>query len=241
MDGATGLLTAVLTIPGLDQAPGLVHGFSTSELGSMRRSERELLTPARLEFARRLGLDGTRMSVAGAVHGTAVARVDGPRGAVEGVDALITNEPGNALFATFADCYPIVLYDPVRRAAGLVHAGWRGTSAGIAGRAVDAMAKEFGSRPADLVAGLGPGICGRCYEVGDDVAARFEAAVVRPGPRAGAVLLDLAEANRRQLVAAGLAPDHIHASGLCTKETPELPSHRRQPDGTRFAGIVALV
>jgi hypothetical protein len=240
VDSASGLLTDVLTIPGLAGHPGLVHGFSTMELGSMRRSEAELLTPARREFARRLGLDAERLSVAGAVHGVAVARVDEPRGAVEGVDALLTDRPLTPLFATYADCYPVILFDPVRRAVALVHAGWRGTAGGVTAATVAAMEREYGSRPADIVAGIGPGICGHCYEVGDDVAAQFEPAVTRPGPRAGKVLLDLAEANRRQLVDAGVPPEHVHLCGLCTKETPDLPSHRREPDGTRFAGLVAI-
>jgi purine-nucleoside/S-methyl-5'-thioadenosine phosphorylase / adenosine deaminase len=233
-------LSGVLTIPELAREPGLVHGFSTSELGSMRRSDTQLLTPARREFARRLGLDPERLSVAGAVHGAAVARVDSPRGAVEGVDVLLTNRQRTPLFATFADCYPLILFDPVQRAVALIHAGWRGTAAGVTLAAVGAMTREYGSRPSDLVVGLGPGICGSCYEVGDDVAAQFDAAVVRPGPRAGAALLDLAEANRRHLVEAGVPPARIHSINLCTKESPDLPSHRREPDGTRFAGIVAL-
>ena len=240
MDGAACVLKGVLTIPGLDRDPGLIHGFSTKELGSMRRSDTQLLTPARREFARRLGLDPERLSVAGAVHGAAVARVDAPCGAVEGVDALLTNRPRTPLLATFADCYPIVLYDPVQRAVALVHAGWRGTAAGITPAAVSAMRREYGTRPGDLKVGLGPGICGECYEVGDDVAAQFDAAVVRPGPRAGAALLDLAEANRRQLVEAGVRVERIFSASRCTKESPDLPSHRREPDGTRFAGIVAL-
>ncbi len=240
MDGAAGLLSPVLTIPGLAASPGLVHGFSTRELGSMRRGESELLTPSRLEFARRLGLDGRRLTVAGAVHGTAVARIDEPRGAVEGVDGLVTQAPATPLFATFADCYPVVLHDPAQGAVALVHAGWRGTAGGVVRAAVDALSREYRSRPADLVAGIGPGICGACYEVGEDVAAVFEASVVKPGARAGKALLDLAEANRRQLIEAGLRPERIHVAGICTKETPELPSHRRQPDGTRFAAIVAL-
>jgi polyphenol oxidase len=240
VDSAPRLLTGVLTIPGLDRQPGLVHGFSTIALGSMRRSETELLTPARRDFAHRLGLDAERLSVAGAVHGVAVARVDEPRGAVEGVDALLTDRPRTPLFATYADCYPVILFDPVRRAVALVHAGWRGTAGRVTGAAIAAMEREYGSRPADLVAGIGPGICGNCYEVGDDVAAQFEPGVTRRGSQAGKVLLDLAEANRRQLLDAGLRSERVHVSDVCTKESSELPSHRREPDGTRFAGIAAV-
>ena len=239
MDRAPRLLTGILRVPGLE-AHGLVHGFSTLELGTMRRSETEVLTPARLDFARRLGLDGSRLTIAGAVHGTEVARIDEPRQTIPGVDALMTDRPGLPLLVTYADCYPLVLYDPEHRAVVLAHAGWRGTAAGMAGAAVAALAREYGSRPGALVAGVGPGICGRCYEVGEEVAERFDAGVVRRGAQPGKFLLDLAEANRRQLVAAGLRPENVHLSGVCTKETAALPSHRRNPDGTRFAGIVAV-
>lgn len=240
MDGAAGLLTDVLAIPGLAGLPGLVHGFSTLALGSMRRSESEVVTPERRRFAGRLGLDPDRLTIAGAVHGTAIARVDEGRLTIPEVDGLATDRPGLPLLVTFADCYPVIVYDPARRAVVLAHAGWRGTAARIAAAAVEALVGGYGSRPVDLVAGIGPGICGRCYEVGEEVALRFDAAVQRPGLADGKFLLDLAEENRRQLVAAGLEPENVHVSGVCTRETPELPSHRRAPDGTRFAGIVAI-
>jgi YfiH family protein len=165
-----------------------------------------------------------------------VARIDEPNEVVQGVDGLITNQRGVSLFATFADCYPIVLWDPVKRAAGLAHAGWRGTAAGVVGAAVEAMHGEYGSAPEDIRAGIGPGICGRCYEVGAEVAEQFDARFVKPSGEK--FLLDLAAANRAQLEAAGVS--NVHVLGLCTKETGYLPSHRRTPDGTRFGAIVAL-
>jgi YfiH family protein len=206
---------------------------------------------ARRDFARALGLD-EELTVVGAVHGAAVARVDEPQGVVQGVDALLTNQRGVALFATFADCYPIVLWDPAQRAAALVHAGWRGTVARVGPAAVQAMAKEYGSIPANIHAGIGPGICGRCYEVGEEVASRFDQRFVadgtgvlparRGGPakpgRGRRFWLDLAAANRAQLEDAGVA--EVNILGLCTKESDFLPSHRRNPDGTRFGAIVAL-
>jgi copper oxidase (laccase) domain-containing protein len=99
------------------------------------------------------------------------------------------------------------------------------------------MQHEYGSMPADIRAGIGPGICGRCYEVGGEVASQFDAEFVSPsgGDR---FLLDLAAANRAQLEAAGVA--NVHVIGVCTKESDFLPSHRRAPDGTRFGAIVAL-
>jgi YfiH family protein len=231
----------VLRIPALEAEPGLLHGFSTLAMGSMRLPVPggDPLTPARLAFAAALGLDGARLTVAGAVHGAEVARVDHPAGAARGHDALVTDRPGLPLLATFADCYPVLLYDPVRRALGLAHAGWRGTAAGIAGRAVEALEREYGSRPVDLVAGVGPGICGRCYEVGEEVAERFDPAFVRPSP-AGRRLLDLAAVNRSQLEAAGVPAERVHVHGVCTRESGVLPSHRRSPDRIRFACIASI-
>src|SRR5207249_327898 len=114
-------------------------------------------------------------------HGAAVARVDEPMDVIQGVDALVTDRKEMLLFATFADCYPIVLWDPERSCAALVHAGWRGTVAGVAGAAVKALVAQYGSKPAHIRAGIGPGICGRCYEVGGEVAERFDGRFVKAG------------------------------------------------------------
>jgi YfiH family protein len=229
----------VLTIPELESEPGLLHGFSTLVLGSVGLSH--ALDPApvlasRRDFARALGID-EEFTVVGAVHGGSVARVDEPQGVVQGVDALITNQRGVTLFATFADCYPIVLWDPEHRCAALVHAGWRGTVARVGPAAVQAMAKEFGSNPTNIRAGIGPGICGRCYEVGEEVASRFDQRFATGGT-GDRFMLDLAAANRAQLLDAGVG--EVNVLGLCTKESSFLPSHRRDPDGTRFGAIVAL-
>jgi YfiH family protein len=233
--------TEVLSIAALAAEPGLVHGFSTLALGSMRGPGpgASTITPPRRTFAAALGLDAGRLTVAGAVHGAQVARVDEPAGVVHGCDALVTDRPGVPLLATFADCCPVLLYDPVRGALALAHAGWRGTAVGVAAQAVEALRREYGSRPGDLVAGIGPAICGGCYEVGEDVAARFQPALARRSP-GGRFRLDLPAANRAQLEAAGLTAGRVHVHGACTRENSELPSHRRSPDGTRFACLAAL-
>lgn len=177
----------------------------------------------------------------GAVHGRKVGRVDRPSGVVSGCDGLVTDRASLPLLATFADCYPVLLFDAARPALALVHAGWRGTAAGVAGEALARMELEYGSRPSQLVACLGPGICGRCYEVGEDVAAAFSPAHLSPGREQGRQLLDLRSALRAQLLEAGVPADRIHDLPICTKETPELASHRRSPDGTRCACVAALV
>lgn len=229
---------AALHVPELADEPGLVHGFSTVALGSVglkHASDRAAVLESRRTFASVLGLEDAEPTTIGSVHGAAVARVDRPRDSVDDVDALVTDRPGLALFATYADCYPIVLWDPGKRVVGLVHAGWRGTRAGVSRAAVTFMREQFGAR--HVIAGIGPGICGRCYEVGDDVASQFDARFVNPG-REGRWLLDLAEANRTQLEEAGARA--VYDIAMCTKESYLFPSHRRHPDGTRFGAIVAL-
>jgi YfiH family protein len=210
----------VLTIQSLEAETGLVHGFSTTSLGSMgltHAPDPEAVMASRRHFARTLGIDAEPLTVAGAVHGNGVARVDEHVDVVKGVDALVTDRRGVALFATFADCYPIVLWDAEHRCAALVHAGWRGTKARVVPGALEKLHDEYGTNPAHVKAGIGPGICGRCYEVGEEVASQFDARFVRRG-----------------------GVTEVDVIGLCTKETDYLPSHRRSPDGTRFGAIVAL-
>jgi polyphenol oxidase len=225
-------------VPELADEPGLVHGFSTVAVGSVGLKHAPDPAPvmaARRAFTGALGLDGAELTTIGSVHGSEVARVDAPGGSVDDVDALVTDHPGVTLFATYADCFPIVLWDPEKRAAGLVHAGWRGTRAGVAAAAVRFMRAEFGCRY--LRAGIGPGICGRCYQVGEDVASQFDRRFVKLDD-GGRFLLDLAAANRSQLEEAGVKS--VYDIGMCTKESYLFPSHRRHPDGRRFGAIVAL-
>lgn len=228
----------MIQIPQLRE-DGFVHGFSTLELGTVgltHAQDKAAVHESRRRFLEELGLDGAQLTVAGAVHGADVARVDEPQEVIDGVDALITDRPWIALFATYADCFPIVLWDRKHHAAGLVHAGWRGTEAGVVSAAVNAMQNEFGTIPEEILAGIGPGICGNCYEVGAEVAERFDHKFLKPsGER---YLLDLAAANKAQLEKAGVI--EIYSTDLCTKETDYLPSHRRDHDGVRFGAIVAI-
>jgi YfiH family protein len=150
---------------------------------------------------------------------------------------LITDRPGIGLFTTHADCFPIILWDPIHRAVGLAHAGWRGTKAGVAVAALQAMEQQFGTKPRSVRAGIGPGICGRCYQVGPEVAGNFDSAFVTRGD-GDRSLLDLAASNVAQLKEAGVRA--VHDIAMCTKESYLFPSHRRLPDGTRFGAIVAL-
>ena len=229
---------AALHVPELADEPGLVHGFSTLALGSVGLKHAPDPAPvlaARQSFAGVLGLEGAELTTIGSVHGAEVARVDTPGGSVDDVDALVTDRKDVALFATYADCYPIVLWDPEKRVVGLVHAGWRGTRAGVAAAAVALMREAYGCR--FIRAGIGPGICGRCYEVGHEVAVQFDTKFLSYRTE-GKSLLDLAAANRAQLQDAGVKA--VYDIGICTKEHYLFPSHRRHPDGKRFGAIVAL-
>ena len=229
---------AALHIPELADEPGFVHGFSTLAVGSVGLKHAPDPAPvlaARKAFIHALDLDGAQLTTIGSVHSANVARVDAPVASVDDVDALVSDVRGVTFFATYADCFPIVLWDPEKRVAGLVHAGWRGTASGVAGKAATFMRDEFGAR--HLRAGIGPGICGRCYEVGEEVAGQFDARFVGPS-NGGKWVLDLAAANTAQLEAAGVKA--VYDIAMCTKESYLFPSHRRHPDGKRFGAIVAI-
>jgi YfiH family protein len=167
---------------------------------------------------------------------------------VPATDALVTDTPGLALLLRFADCQPIILYDPARHAQGLVHAGWRGLAQGVARRAVETMQEAFGTNPSDLLAGLGPAIGPCCYTVGDDVASAMGYAL--PDWREVMALeasgrgwrLDLPAANAQQLAAAGVPTGQMERAGLCTAcRNDEFFSHRADNGQTgRFAAVAYL-
>jgi YfiH family protein len=124
-------------------------------------------------------------------------------------DALLSDSPGHFVGVKTADCLPILLVDERHRAVAAVHAGWRGTVSGVALSTLKAMAARWGTQPGDLHAAIGPGIGPCCFEVGPEVAIQFG----EPFQRSR---IDLEQANHRQLVEAGLAPDRIYTLGLCT-------------------------
>lgn len=161
------------------------------------------------------------------------------RGGVLGEgDALLENTPGSVVAVKTADCLPILLVDERHRAVAAVHAGWRGTVAGIVGRAVEAMGAQFGALAGELHAAIGPGIGPCCYEVGAEVAAQFG--------QQGRGHVDLGEANRLQLMDAGVTAERIYASKLCTMcRSEEFHSFRRDKEAAgrlySFAGILQAV
>jgi polyphenol oxidase len=161
-------------------------------------------------------------------------------------DVLVSNDPRVAIAVRAADCVPILIGDRRREAVAAVHAGWRGTVARAVVAGLDALTREFGSRPDDLVAAIGPSICSECYEVGTELVDAFAAAgherylidrwFISPPPRKGSherpgLRLDVAAANRDQLILAGVPEGQIHLSGLCTAMHLEwLPSYRAEKE-----------
>jgi hypothetical protein len=157
-------------------------------------------------------------------------------------DALITDVTGIPILIMVADCLPILFFDPIHRAVGLAHAGWRGTAAGIAEKTLKAMGGAFGSRPGDVRAILGPAIGSCCYEVGKDVHDAFASTF----PWGGEMLtpscrdhwmLDIPGANARQLLEAGITEDHLIRSGLCTvQHIDKFFSHRAEASEGKATG-----
>jgi polyphenol oxidase len=258
---------ALFRFASLADAAGVVHGVSGRTGGASGGglaslnvsfavgddSARVLTNRRRLVDA--LGISEADVVCAAQVHGTAVARVGRrERGAgfseretaIAGVDGLVTDEPGVFLWLSFADCAPVLLFDPVHRAVGIAHAGWRGTVGDVVGSAVRALTAEFGTDPQDLLAAVGPAIGPCCYEVGAEVARaaemlpRSEAAFVATGE--GKWHFDLIEANAQLLVAAGVRAESVERAGICTSCRNDLLfSHRAQRGGAgRFAAIIGL-
>jgi YfiH family protein len=158
-------------------------------------------------------------------------------------DALITDEIGKSIGVRTADCVAILLLDCKKRAVAAVHAGWRGTAARLVKRTIDGMRGSFGANAADIYAAIGPCIRGCCYEVGSEVETQFAALFPEWEPARGKRRLDLPEANRRQMQAAGVNADRIFDCCLCTTcQSAQFFSYRREPEnpGRMVAAISRL-
>lgn len=187
----------------------LEHGFGSRAAG--RWTERPLATVKQ-------------------VHSGRFLEADGRPGCLGEADAILTRAPGLLVGVFTADCLPVLLVDPQHRAVAAVHAGWRGLVCRILTSVVEGMSRRYGSDPGALLAVVGPAICGRCYEVGPEVARQFARWFPERRDLDRKTLLDLPEAARRQLLQAGLADGHVLLSGLCTFcGGDEFCSHRRAP------------
>ncbi len=191
----------------------------------------------RLMFFGGLGIPPDRLAIPGQVHGTSVRLAKQP-GDYPETDGLLTDQPGVFLCVSTADCVPVLLFDPVRRVVGAVHAGWRGTAAGIVALAVQMMVKEFGTAANDVHAYLGPAAGACCYYVGQDLESQFPAGCV--AHRDGKTYVDLKETNRRMLLATGVIAARVETSPFCTiSDSTLFHSHRR--DGSNSGRMMAVI
>lgn len=195
------------------------------------------VTENRKRFFGALGIGLDELAFQRQVHGDTVRRIDGP-GTWDETDGLCTSAAGVYLCVTIADCVPVFLVDPAVPAVGVVHAGWRGSAAGIAAKGVRSLAETPGAKVSSMIAYIGPsaGVC--CYAVGHDVASHFpQSCVVR---RDGRHHVDLKEVNRTQLLEAGLRSESVIVDPSCTICGADLyHSHRR--DGARSGRMLGVL
>ncbi|HBK80847.1 MAG TPA: peptidoglycan editing factor PgeF [Nitrospinae bacterium] len=250
-----------LTSPLLEKCGFVRHAFSTRRGGvsegpydSLNLGAAKGEDPVRVEENRRrffeaAGLAPERVAEVCQVHGAEV--IDANKIRDEGgvsADGVMTDLPGIAAAVQTADCVPVLLADPVKRGVAAVHAGRRGTAAGVLVSAVAGMKRRFGSEPKNLVAALGPGISGQCYEVGGECIPPFR--LRYPGWRdfcvqvgGGHWLLDLPEAVRIQLVSAGVPEEAIDLAPHCTfSESARFFSYRRDGGPTgRLLSVIEII
>ncbi|NOZ51370.1 MAG: peptidoglycan editing factor PgeF [Chloroflexi bacterium] len=247
------------SFPAFDHYPHLRHGVLTRH-GGVSPAPWQCLNlgwtvgddPARVEsnyqrWTAALGLRRADLTTTWQVHGNRILPVDAGNfgGSLGKADGLITRTPGIPLVQRYADCTPILAYDPVRHACGIAHAGWQGTVARTAQSLIRAMQCEFGCEPADMVAAVGPAIGPCCYEVGPEVIAAVRQSQTDPESllsptRPGHVRLDMWQANARQLHEAGVG--QVVVAELCTAcHRHTFFSHRGDHGQSgRFAAFIML-
>ncbi len=247
-----------LAFPVLEALPLVSHSFST-RLGGVsegiystmnftftRGDNHSHVMENYRRMARVLGVDAEKMVLSYQTHTTnvrIVTEADEGKGIVRerdyrDVDGMVTNVPGITLVTFYADCVPLYLVDPVHRAIGLSHSGWRGTVNRMGQKTLEAMEKEYGTKPSDVICCIGPSICQDCFEVGEEVAEAFQAAFSERYHREllyrkenGKYQLDLWRVNQIIFAEAGVREEHIHTTDICTHCNPELLfSHRTVGD-----------
>ena len=257
---------SLISVSEWQQLPWLWHAFSTRQSGVSRAYTPEgapgelnlgftaddpgehILHNRRLLAQAVTGDPATPIVTVRQVHSAVVVVTragDHSQPVCEG-DGLLTNQPGILLGIQTADCVPVLIADRTRRVVAAAHAGWRGTVQRIVENAIARMRQEFGSEPRDLVAAIGPAIGPCCYTVGEEVRAEFQSRFAYGGDlfqQNGPTLrLDLFEANRRQLLSAGLIPESITLTGGCTACQPHLFFSHRASQGRagRMLSVIGI-
>lgn len=249
-----------LVFPGLDETEAVIHGFSTRmggvsegmfssmNLSFARGDEEGRVRENFARLGRAMGLDCRNLVFSDQTHTSnvrVVTEADRGKGFVRekdyrDVDGLVTNVPGLVLATFYADCVPLFLVDPVHRAVGLSHSGWKGTVGKIGKRTVELMKEQYGTRPEDLTAAIGPSICQDCYEVSEDVIGQFQEAFEKTYWKEifyekpdGKYQLNLWRANELIFREAGLLPERILTTDLCTCCNAKLLFSHRASKGKR--------
>lgn len=245
---------------------GVAHGFSTRvggvspapwdslNLGTNRGDEPANVRNNFRRFCAAIGADADTLVKNHQVHSNLVRCVTAedrtPDLALPGTfdgDGLVTDQPGVCLTVFSADCIPVLLYDPVRRCIAAAHAGWRGTAAGIAAKAVETMVTHYGCDPKNILAAIGPGISPCCFETHQDVPDGLRSGLgdkaepfIRPACQEGKFHVDLKGANARWLELSGVSPEHIAICPACTAcDLDTFWSHRIL--GNRRGSMAAMI
>lgn len=258
---STGILPMVES-PLFQRETGLQHGFSTRKGGVSKEHLASLNLSFSVEDAKENVLENFRrigerfgktpedFVLSKQSHETKVLKVgtkDRGKGITkdrdyEGIDALITDEKGIILSCFSADCVPILFYDPIHKAVGACHSGWRGTKGKILQNVVEEMRKHFSSNPAEILIAIGPSICKEQYVVSEDLALSFLEDYPDLGEDSSSPIqriskdkfqLDLWDLNRRIALDCEIKEEHISISGYCTMENPELFFSHRYSQGKR--------
>ena len=258
---STGILPMVES-PLFQREIGLQHGFSTRKGGVSKEHLASLNLSFSVEDAKENVLENFRrigerfgktpedFVFSKQSHETKVLKVgvkDRGKGITkdrdyEGIDALITDEEGIILSCFSADCVPILFYDPIHKAVGACHSGWRGTKGKILRNVVEEMRKHFSSNPAEILIAIGPSICKEQYVVSEDLALSFLEDYPDLGEDSSSPIqriskdkfqLDLWDLNSRIALDCGIKEEHISISGYCTMENPELFFSHRYSQGKR--------
>jgi YfiH family protein len=243
-----------------------VREFDSLNIGLHVEDSPNLVIDNRRRLAEALHIQLNECTYAEQVHGNEVqavtkqhagAGIDSRESALQSKDAFITNQSGLFLHALFADCVPLFFYDPVGRAVGLAHAGWKGTVQQIAVETIGAMRRHYGTKPEHILAAIGPSIQACCYEVNDvvmlcihEVMAELEIdnqneldqPLIFEATMNDKYNLSLQQMNRQIMIKAGIMPSHIEISSLCTScRTDLFFSHRKEAGKTgRMAAWIGL-
>ncbi len=246
--------TWLLTFPTLSRIAGFVHAVTTLpwNMAPHQGPRADLAVARRRRVCEHLGLPFEQLTAGEQIHSGHVLRVlrsdagagrDGRDSAIRFIDGMVCDLSGVPLIMFSADCPLVLAVDPVRRVFGMAHASWRGTVAGVSTELVRQLRQEFGVRPEDLHAGVGPCAGPASYEVGPEVfrifAARLKGAERFFKPLGERLLLDLRAANIAQLMDAGVQPDHLAVADHCTIADLRFFSHRREGAATGRFAIIA--